>query len=152
MLTGCSNKSEPASQDKDLNGTSTAAHDPHDIPLTDEQIETLKQSLTSYADALSKIKSYRDTIRDAVAAGDPRKAHRPLDELDVVLEHLPTVARATNLPKSQWETINTSAQQVRNLFNKVHAQIDAGQQPDYAAVAEEIASALASLEGVQDEG
>ena len=149
MFAGCSKKSEPVSQTGTPSENTTVTHDPDDIPLTDEEIEALKQSVTSYADALSKIKSYRDTIRNAVIAGNPHKAHRPLDELDVVLEHLPTVARDNNIPRSQWETINTSAQQVRDLFNKLHAQIDGGQKGDYAAVASGIDSALASLESVR---
>ena len=78
-------------------------------------------------------------------------AHRSLDELDVVLEYLPTVARNNNIPKSQWENVNTSTQQIRESFNKLHAQIDGGEKVDYAAVAGDIDAALASLEGVQTE-
>ena len=151
LFTGCSKNSEPAIQTEAPSENTTVTHDPDDIPLTGQEIAALKQGVTSYADALSKIKAYRDTIRDGIAAGDPRKAHRPLDELDIVLEHLSTVARDNNIPKSQWETVNTSAQQVRDSFNKVHAQIDGGEKPDYAAVAGDIDAALASLENVQTE-
>ena len=77
-----------------------------------------------------------------------RRAHRPLDELDVVLEHVPEVARATNIPKTQWETVNTSAQALRESFNKLHAQIDAGEQPSYEAVAADIDAAISRLESV----
>jgi hypothetical protein len=149
MFAGCSKTSEPASQTEAPGGNTAVTHDPDDIPLTDEEIETLKQGITGYADALSKIKSYRNIIRDAIAAGDPPKAHRSLDELDIVLEHMPTVARDNNIPKSQWETVNTSAQQVRDLFNKLHAQIDGGEKVDYEAVADDIDSSLARLEGAQ---
>lgn len=149
LLGGCNKSSTPTSQ-TEAPGTATAAvHDSDDVPLTEEQIVSLKQGVTSYSDALTKIKSYRDTIRDGIAADDPHKAHRPLDELDVVLEFLPTVARDNNIPKSQWENVNTSAQQLRDLFNKLHAQIDDGEQADYAAVSAEIESALTNLESAQ---
>lgn len=152
MLGGCSKSSAPMSHSEAPSPTATVAHDPDDIPLTQEQIKALKLTITSYPDALTKIKSYRDSIRDGIASGDPHKAHRPLDELDIVLEYLPNVARGNDIPKSQWETVNTSAQQLRDLFNKLHAQIDGGEKADYAAVAGEIDSALAKLESVQTDG
>jgi len=149
VLTGCSKTSEPATQTEVPSENTTAAHNPDDISLTDSEIEALKQGVTSYTDALSKIKSYRNTIRDEIAAGDPHKAHRPLEELNAVLEHLPIVARDNNIPKSQWETVNTSAQQLRDLFNKVHAQIDGGEEVDYTAIAGDIDLVLAKLAGVE---
>ena len=145
---GCGSQSEPAPQSDSQAGTAASAHDPDDIPLTEEQKESLRQAVKSYADALTQIKSNRDTIRDAVAAGNPAKAHRPLDELDVVLEHLPAVARDDNVPKTEWETVNTSAQQLRDSFNKVHTQIDAGEKPDYQAVSGDIEAAIGRLEAV----
>jgi hypothetical protein len=145
---GCGPQSEPAPQSGSQAGTAAPAHDPGDIPLTDAQKESLRQGVKSYADALTQIKSYRDTIRDAVAAGNPAKAHRPLDELDVVLEHLSTVARDHNVPRTEWETVNTSAQQLRDSFNKVHAQIDGGEKADYQAVSADIDAAIGRLEAV----
>jgi hypothetical protein len=44
--------------------------------------------------------------------------------------------------------VNTSAQQLRESFNKVHAQVDAGEEPDYQAVSGEIDAAIARLDGV----
>lgn len=145
---GCQQE-QPAPPAKDA-GTSeaTSAVDPHDIPLTESEIEALKTGLVSYQDALAKVKFYRDAIRDAIAAGNPLEAHRPLDELDIVLEYLPTLAREKQIPKSEWETINTAAQRIRELFNQVHTQIDAGDQPDYQAVADEVNSHITALEGV----
>ncbi len=148
-LAGCNKGSGPANQKESLSTNTASADDPDDVPLTDAQIAALKQSVTTYADALTKIQFYRDTIRDGIAAGDPHQAHRPLDELEVVLEYLPAVARDNNVPKSQWETVNTSTQQVRDMFNKLHAQIDGGEQADYAAVSSEIESALAKLKAAQ---
>jgi len=145
---GCSKQSEPSSSDDTQMETAEAAHDGNDVPLTEEQKQTLRQAIKDYEDALTKIKSYRDTIRDAVAAGTPTKAHSPLDELDVVLEHLTSVARDSQVPRTQWETVNTSAQQLRNSFNKIHAQIDADEQPNYEAVSDDINAAIDRLEQV----
>jgi len=150
--TGCNSSSETAVQSDPHAGTAAPAHDPDDVPLTDAEKEALQQGIGSYANALLEIKSYRNTIRDGVNAGDPAKAHRPLDELDVVLEYLPTVARDSNVPRTQWETVNTSAQQLRDLFNQVHTQIDAGEEPDYQAVAAGIDAAIARLDGVSSAG
>jgi len=149
LLAGCGKNSEPAGQTKASSENTADTHEPVEIPMTDQEIEALKQGVTSYVDALAKIKSYRDTIRDVLAAGDPHSAHRPLDELNIVLELLPTVARDNNIPKSQWETVNTSAQEISDLFNQVHAQIDGGEKGDFAAVDAEIESALARLEAAQ---
>ena len=72
---------------------SAASQAQHDILLTDAEIEALKEEAGQYEDAIAKIASYRDTIRDAIAADDSPKAHRSLDELDIILEHVPTAAR-----------------------------------------------------------
>jgi hypothetical protein len=44
--------------------------------------------------------------------------------------------------------VNTSAQQLRDSFNKVHAQIDAGEKPNYQAVSDAIETAIGRLESV----
>ena len=155
-LAGCGGPAEQTT----TNGGSTAAssgnggetghaHHSHDDPLTDEQTKALEDGLASYEDALSKIKSYRDKIRDEIAAGEPAHAHRPLDELNVVLNKLTEVARDNNVPKSDWEAVNTNAQTLRDEFNKVHAQIDAGQEPDYDSVSASVDTAIAALEAIK---
>jgi hypothetical protein len=145
---GCGSQDAPASGSAPHAGASAPVHDPDDIPLTDAEKESLRHGVTSYADALTQIKSYRDMIRDAVAAGDPTKAHRPLDELDVVLEHLPTIARDNNVPRTEWETVNTSTQELRDSFNQVHAAVDAGEKPKYQAVSASIDAAIGRLDAV----
>ncbi|MEQ8846701.1 hypothetical protein [Botrimarina sp.] len=66
-----------------------------------------------------------------------------------MLGHLTTVARENDVPKSEWETINTSAQRLRERFNEVHARIDGGEAADYEAVADDVQAAIEQLEGVQ---
>lgn len=133
-LVGCAQK--PAAQ--------TAAHNPDDVPITEADVKLP----ASYAAALPRIAAYRDTIRGAIEAGTPGKAHRSLDELDIVLNKLPSIAKQSGIPNEQWETVNTAAQELRKLFNQVHSAIDENREPDYQAVAEPIEGAIEKLEQV----
>ena len=137
-LWGCGEASKPKEQAQ----AAAPAHDPDDVPITEADVEMP----ANYAEAIGRIESYRDSIRDAIDAGTPTKAHRPLDELDIVLNKLPEIARNSDVPKEQWETINTSARELRNLFNQVHSAIDEGREPDYNAIAEPVGQAIEKLE------
>jgi hypothetical protein len=145
LLQGC-RKDQPAAPDAGEAGTG-AVHDPDDVPITEADVE----KPADYESAASRIESYRDTIRDEIAAGRPSKSHRALDEADIVLNWLPEIARDSGVPKDQWEAVNTTAQTVRELLNRVHANIDAGQEPDYAAVSEDLDQAIAELKAIQAE-
>jgi hypothetical protein len=112
-----------------------------DVPITEADVARPKD----YADAVTRIGGYRDTIRDEIAAGRPTKAHRALDELDIVLNWLPGIARDSDVPKEQWEAVNTTAQKIRGLFNRVHSRIDEKQEPDYVSVSKEIDAAIGAL-------
>jgi hypothetical protein len=119
--------------------------DPHDVPITEADVKLP----ATYADALPQIKEYRDTIRKEIEAGTPAHAHRALDELDIVLNKLPAIAKDSGVPQEQWEAVNTAAQDLRNLFNQLHAAIDEKREPDYPAVAKPIDEAIEKLEGVK---
>jgi hypothetical protein len=123
---------------------SPAAGDPDDVAITEADVKRP----TDFADAVTRVKGYRNTIRDEIAAGRPTKAHRALDELDIVLNWLPEIARDGNVPKDRWESVNTTAQQIRELFNKVHTNIDAKQDPDYSSVSKDIDQAIGRLDEV----
>ena len=118
--------------------------DSDDVPISESDVKMP----ASFAEALPRIKSYRDTIRGAIEAGTPSKAHRSLDELDIVLSKLPSIAKDSGIPKEKWETVNTTAQELRKLFNQVHSDIDTKREPDYKAVAEPIDHAISILEQV----
>jgi prefoldin subunit 5 len=147
LLLGCGD-SEKTPTDKTGGKTKNGKTvDPHDIPMTDQEKDQLKASIKDYQAALTRIKSYRDKIRTETTSGDPRLAHRSLDELDLVLGWLPEIAEKSGVPKAKLEDLTKTAQQLQDLFNKVHAEIDAHQKPDYAAVANDIEAGIKKLEG-----
>lgn len=132
----------------EMAATPDAHADPHDVPMTEAEIEQLKQETATYAAAIDQLKSFRDTIQTETTGGEPAKAHRSLDKADLVLEWLPEIAQNSNVPKESWETIGTNAQKVRDAFNKVHTNIDAGTAPDYAVVQGDVDAGMEALSSV----
>jgi hypothetical protein len=134
LATGCGKPEAPP--------TPVVEHD--EVAITEADVKLP----ANYAEALPWIKDRRDTIRTVLEAGTPGKAHRALDELDIIFDKLPSIAKASGIPLEKWETVNLSAQQLRNQFDQVHAAIDAERAPDFSAVAEPIDRAIANLEQV----
>ena len=155
LIAGCNNNTpEPAADETpSTTATSTPAEhaDPHDVPMTEEEIAQLKKETETWDASIERIQSLKETIEKETTEGEAAKAHRALDQLDVVLESLPEAAQKSNVPKEQWQTVGEAAQKLRDNFNKVHANIDAGQAPDYAAVAGEIDTAISQLTAINAE-
>ena len=118
--------------------------DPDDVPIKAADVAKPK----NYADALSRIEGYRNTIRDEIGAGRPTKAHRGLDELDIVLNQLPSIARDSGVPKELWEKVNTTAKAIQDLFNQVHSRIDDKKEPEYGSVSTAIDKAISDLKAI----
>lgn len=154
LLTGCGQSDSDTTAVGDQaseNEPTEEAHDPHDVPLSEAEITKLKEETANYDDAVARIKEFQGTIQKETTGGEPAKAHRALDNLDVVLERLPEAAQESGVPKEKWQEVNETAQKLRDLFNQVHANIDAGKAPDYAAVADEIDQGISSLASIQPE-
>ena len=152
VLVGCNQSAEKESSG---GGTSTADaeddYNPHDVPITEEQETELRSQTAQFADALVAIKQFRTEIEQETAAGipaNPFKAHQALDKADLVLQWLPEIARNSGVAKEHWEVVNTSANEVRTLFEQVHQNIDNKQDPNFAAVADAIDQKLAELEQI----
>jgi len=105
----------------------------------------------NYAVAVERICGYRDAIRLAIASGQLRDAHRPLDETNIAIDRLPSVARAGGVPRRYWEQIVTSSEDLREALDEIHTEIDAHRKPDYALHAKPIDEALARLQAVATE-
>jgi hypothetical protein len=140
LAVGCG-KTGP-SKDKTSQEAAKTTGDPHDVVITEADVK----KPADYKDAVARIKGYRKEIEVNAGSDTPGKAHRQLDELEIVLKWLPGIARDSRVPKSQWETINTSTQHLRELFEKVHQNIDNKKNPDFPAVAKDVDATIGRLE------
>ena len=126
-------------------------YNPHDVPVTEEQKAGLRDQTAKFADAAAKVKELRNTVEQETNDGipeNPYKAHQALDMADLLLQWLPEIARNSEVPKDKWEAINTSANDLRTLFEQVHQNIDDKKNPDFAAVAGQIDEEIAGLEAI----
>ncbi|REK18852.1 MAG: hypothetical protein DWQ37_03335 [Planctomycetota bacterium] len=144
LLAGCGDTGAPQNASPEAGHAATHTHDSEEVAITEADVEMP----ANYSDALARVESYRDAIRGAIDTGDPHGAHRPLDELDIVLRKLPEIARDSEIPMEQWETINVTARELRNAFNELHAAIDENRQPDYEAVSTSIDESVGKLNQV----
>ena len=145
-LTGCNQSAE-----KPAGSEGEDDYNPHDVPITEEQKAELREQTAQFADAVAKVKEFRNEVEKETAAGipeNPYKAHQALDKADLLLQWLPEIARNSGVPKEHWVTVNTSANELRTLFEQVHQNIDDKKNPDFAAVADQIDQKIAGLEEV----
>ena len=127
----------------------TAPADPHDTPLTDEEINQLRNETVRWSAALERIQEFAATIKLETTGGTPSKAHRALDLVDHLLQWLPDIAQTSKVPKDHWQAIGENTQALRDAFNVLHANIDAGKDPGHDAVAAEIQVAVEALAAIQ---
>lgn len=150
LLVGCDQR-EPRNADVPPPQASDEVADHHDHPLTEEEIAELRQETAEYETAIEHIQQYQQTIQQKTTAGNPAEAHRALDNLDIVLRQLPEAARDSGVPRGQWQEVNETAQELQDLFNQIHAKIDAGEDPDYTSVAAEIDQRITALAAIEPE-
>ena len=151
FVAGCG-RSQPTANptaDNPSNELPTEHADPHDIPLTDAEIDKLRGDTATWGAAVEHIQKYRDTIKTETTVGTPANAHRALDLLDHVIQWLPEIAQNSNVPKDDWQAIGENSQKLRDAFNSVHANIDDGKTPGYEAVAAEIDASVLALVAIK---
>jgi hypothetical protein len=139
---GCSRNSKPSTLPDGAPRSGSITHDPDDVAITEADV-ALPANL---AEAVERISGYRDQIRSAMEAGTPKKAHRPLDELDIVLKKLMPLVRESGVAKTEWQDINLATKSLQDSFNRLHSAIDQKQTPDYASVEEAINSGIEVLQ------
>lgn len=147
LLIGCSEPDQPGASGGSLEangGEQAEEFDPHDIKITEDDVERP----ADFKDAIARIKKYRDDIEKNAGGDTPGLAHRPLDELDYVLQWLPTIARDSDVPQDHWGAINIAAKDLRKLFDTVHLNIDSKVDPDFASVKELVDAKIAELETI----
>ncbi|OYV87724.1 MAG: hypothetical protein B7Z73_09695 [Planctomycetia bacterium 21-64-5] len=145
FICGCKESSLPARTQPTTNATPKA--DEEDTPITEAEVPMP----ANYAEAVESLSGYRDAIRNAIASGRLKDAHRPLDATDIAVDRLPGIARASGVPRRHWEQIVTSSEDLREALDEIHSQIDAHHKPDYALHAQAIDEALARLQAVATE-
>ncbi len=155
LAVGCSQK---ASQEGGKAGgegsaadTAEKEYNPHDAPITEQQKAKLKEETAKLSGAVAKIKEFRDAIEEETKRGipeNPYQAHQSLDQVDLVLQWLPQIARDSDVPKEHWEEINTMANDLRTLFEKVHQNIDDQQHPDFPSIAPAVDQKIARLDEI----
>jgi hypothetical protein len=100
---------------------------------------------------VAKIKEFRNETEKETKNGipeDPYKAHQALDKTDLLLQWVPGIARDSGVPVEKLETVTTTANDLRTLFERVHQNIDNKKDPNFASVAAEIDKKIAELEKV----
>ena len=155
LVAGCQQEASKESGKTSTGGsaadTAQKEYNPHDVPITEEQKAQLKEDTAKLSGAVAKLKELRNATDQETKAGipeNPYKAHQALDQADLVLQWLPQIARDSGVAKEHWEEINTTANELRTLFEKVHQNIDDQKHPDFASVAQGIDQKVARLEEI----
>jgi len=151
LLAGCGQSDpEPSAAD---DGTPAAEagddeYNPHDVPLTEEQKQQLREQVVDIPKAVEVLQQLRDATERQTKDGipeNPYEVHQSLDKADLVLSWLREITTDSGVAKEHWEEVNTTANDLRNLFDRVHQNVDSKRDPDFASVAGEIDAKLARL-------
>lgn len=106
---------------------------------------------TDYRQAVARIRAGSEQIAKAIQSGDLEAAHAPLDEIDPIIGQLMPIAKQSGVPRGEWETVNVARRELRAEFDKLHASIDAGERPNYAAAKSTIEDRLNRLQSAADQ-
>ena len=155
LMAGCGQEDQTGSdQDaaqSDGNGQHAEGIDPHDVPITEEQEQQLREETAKFADAVAKVKELRDAVERETQDGipeNPFEAHQALDKADIVVQWLPEIARDSGVAKEHWETVTTAANVLREAFDKVHLNIDNKVDPDFASVEQQMDARIGELQAI----
>jgi hypothetical protein len=156
VMIGCGPQAQTGSdQDVTEPGSSAGQNaervDPHDVPITEEQKRQLREETAKFADAVAKLESFRDTIERETQDGlpeNPFEAHQALDRADIVVQWLPEIARDSGVAKENWEAVTTAANELRELFDKVHLNIDNKVDPDFASIKKQMDARVGELQAI----
>ena len=155
LMAGCGRQGQTGGDQDATHPDSGCQHaegvDPHDVPITEEQKQQLRKETAKFADAVARIKKFRDAVQEETKGGlpaNPFAAHQALDRADLVVQWLPKIARDSGVPKENWETIATAANELREAFDKVHQNIDDKADPDFASVQQKMDAKIAELEAI----
>jgi hypothetical protein len=149
-LAGCGQSDQPPATGGDAPTARSGDDDynPHDVPITEEQKQQLREQAADLPKAVEILQQLRDATERETKDGipeNPYEVHQSLDKADLVLSWLPKIAEDSGVAKEHWAEVNTTANDLRNLFEKVHQNVDSKQDPDFASVAGEIDAKITRL-------
>jgi len=145
LMAGCGKNAAPSDDQQ------AEAVDPHDVPITEEQEQQLRKETAKFSDAVVMIKKFRDTVEEETKNGlpaNPFAAHQALDKADLVTQWLPKIAQDSGVAMEHLEIVTPAAEELRELFDKVHLNIDKKADPDFASVRQPMATRIAKLEAI----
>jgi len=152
VFSGCGQSDQDAVDSTSSTATTAESpkddYNPHDVPITEEQKTALRGEVAKFPDAVERIKQFRDRVEQETKDSIPKspyEAHQALDKADLVLQWLPEIARESGVSKGYWEEVNTTANELRTLFETVHQNIDNKLEPDFAGVATQVDQHIARL-------
>ena len=137
----------------DRDGQQPASIDPHDAPITEEQKQQLRKETAKFVDAVAKVSALRNIVEHETRNGlpeNPFAVHQALDLADLVVQWLPEIARDSNVPKEHWERVTTSANELREFFDKVHLNVDNKADPDFASVKQPMDVRIGELQSIAE--
>lgn len=151
FLAGCGQGDQETSATEDGTPAAEAGDDdynPHDVPITEEQKQQLREQAVDIPKAVEILQQLRDATEQETKDGIPKnpyEVHQSLDKADLVLSLLPDIAKDSGVAKEHWAEVTMTANDLRNLFDKVHQNVDNKQDPGFASVAGEIDAKIARL-------
>ena len=155
LTTGCGQQGQTGGDKKAAesngDGQQAKAVNPHDVPITEEQKQQLREETAKFGDAVAKVEQLRDAVERETKNGipaNPFEAHQALDKADIIVQWLPEIARNSGVAKEHWETVTTAANELREFFDKVHLNIDNKVDPDFASVQQKMDARIAELEAI----
>ncbi len=103
FVAGCGQtEQKPAGDNASVAEGGDDDYNPHDVPITEEQKAQLRNQAAKYADAVAKVKQFRNEVEQETAAGipeNPYQAHQALDQADLVLQWLPEIGTIRAWPR-----------------------------------------------------
>jgi hypothetical protein len=155
FVIGCGSQDQaggdPDAAQSDEGDNQAGPVDPHDVPITEEQEQQLREETATLAGAVAKIKEFRDTVEQETQDGipeNPFEAHQALDKANIVAKRLSEIARESGVAKEHWEAVTKAAKKLRESFETVHQNIDKKADPDFASVKQQMDARIVELEAI----
>ena len=115
-------------------------------PLRLSEAEDLKDCVRNVPDAIPTIKACRDAIRESSSTGNTSEAHRPLQVIGTLLNHLIMVTHKGGMDDKEKKATLETVARLNMLFGEVHIKFDEGQGLNYAPVSDDIDATITDLE------